>query len=92
MRDESVKEKEPGEQLQQLRRELDNFEDNFKYLLPQPGEIPRLTGIEVWGGTLPLWGTAGGDHIIYIDFKQRYDLQPRINRARATGCQGRGEP
>jgi serine phosphatase RsbU (regulator of sigma subunit) len=67
--------------LRQLMGELDNFEGIAKYLLPQPGEIPQLHGIDVWGGTLPLTGVVGGDHIIYIDFKQRFDLEARIKRA-----------
>src|ERR1700730_9214115 len=67
--------------LRQLMGELDNFEGIAKYLLPQPGEIPQLHGIDVWGGTLPLTGVVGGDHIIYIDFKQRFDLAARIKRA-----------
>ena len=31
----------------QLARELANFEDIAKYLKPQPGETPRLEGVEV---------------------------------------------
>jgi serine phosphatase RsbU (regulator of sigma subunit) len=69
--------------LQQLTGELDNFEAIAKYLLPQPGEVPTLQGIDVWGGIVPLSGVVGGDHIVYIDFKQRFDLQARI--AHATG-------
>jgi len=72
-------------ELQRLTRELDNFQDNFRYLLPQPGEVPSLAGIEVWGATLPLGGSVGGDHITYVDFKQRFDLPARIERARADG-------
>jgi serine phosphatase RsbU (regulator of sigma subunit) len=71
--------------LRQLMGELDNFEGIAKYLLPQPGEIPRLHGIDVWGGTLPLTGVVGGDHIIYIDFKQRFDLDARITHAAEKG-------
>jgi serine phosphatase RsbU (regulator of sigma subunit) len=71
--------------LRQLMGELDNFEGIAKYLLPQPGEIPKLHGIDVWGGTLPLTGVVGGDHIIYIDFKQRFDLDARIKDARDKG-------
>jgi serine phosphatase RsbU (regulator of sigma subunit) len=67
--------------LQQLTGELDNFETIARYLLPQPGEIPKLQGIDVWGGVLPLTGGVGGDHIVYIDFKQRFDLEARIARA-----------
>src|SRR5215204_3289651 len=55
--------------LRQLIDELANFEDIAKSLLPQPGDLPRLQGI------------VGGDHIIYVDFKQRFDLEARIRRA-----------
>jgi serine phosphatase RsbU (regulator of sigma subunit) len=68
--------------LEHLTRELENFQDIARYLLPQPGEVPRLNGIDVWGGTSPLHGSVGGDHIIYVDFKQRFDLHARIARAR----------
>lgn len=71
--------------LDHLTRELENFQDIARYLLPQPGEVPRLNGIDVWGGTLPLNGAAGGDHIIYVDFKQRFDLEARMGRARSEG-------
>jgi serine phosphatase RsbU (regulator of sigma subunit) len=73
--------------LRQLTSELDNFEDIAKYLLPTPGEVPRLRGIDVFGGTLALKGAVGGDHLIYIDFKQRFDLQARIARAADEGRQ-----
>ena len=73
------------DELAQLVRELENFQDIAQHLLPQPGEVPRLPGIDVWGGTRPLTGAAGGDHIIYVDFKQRFDLDARITRAREQG-------
>jgi serine phosphatase RsbU (regulator of sigma subunit) len=34
---------------------------------------------------IPLNGTVGGDHIIYVDFKKRFDLQARIREAAAEG-------
>jgi serine phosphatase RsbU (regulator of sigma subunit) len=71
--------------LRQLSGELDNFEAIAQYLLPLPGEVPTLHGIDVWGGTLPLTGVVGGDHIIYIDFKQRFDLHARIKHATEKG-------
>jgi len=73
------------DELTQLVRELENFQDIASHLLPLPGEVPRLPGIDVWGGTRPLTGTVGGDHIIYVDFKQRFDLEARIARARKQG-------
>lgn len=67
--------------LRALSEELGNFQDIAKYLIPQAGETPRLQGIDVWGRTLPLNGSVGGDHIVYVDFKQRFDLDARIARA-----------
>src|SRR5262245_63265006 len=74
-----------AEELQRLTRELDNFQNIAKYLVPLPGEVPQLNGIEVWGGTRPLSGDVGGDHITYVDFEQRFDLNARIERARGEG-------
>jgi serine phosphatase RsbU (regulator of sigma subunit) len=71
--------------LGELSAELNNFEDIVKYILPQPGDTPRLEGIDVWGGSMPLNGSVGGDHIIYVDFKQRFDLPARIKRAHDAG-------
>jgi len=48
------------------------------HIKPHPGEIPRLPGIEVAGITLPQDGIGGGDHIVYIDFNHRYDLNTMI--------------
>jgi serine phosphatase RsbU (regulator of sigma subunit) len=78
---------EAAEELQRLTRELDNFQNIAKYLVPLPGEVPRLSGIDVWGGSLALNGSVGGDHITYVDFKHRFDLQARITRAREEGRQ-----
>jgi serine phosphatase RsbU (regulator of sigma subunit) len=71
--------------LAHLARELENFQDIASNLIPQPGEVPKLPGIDVWGGTRPLFGAVGGDHIIYVDFKQRFDLEARIARALNEG-------
>lgn len=71
--------------LKQLTGELDNFQNIARYLVPQPGDLPRLAGIDVWGGILPLSGSVGGDHIIYVDFKQRFDLQARMKQAGDDG-------
>jgi serine phosphatase RsbU (regulator of sigma subunit) len=61
-----------------FRRELKNFEDIARYLKPVSGEIPELEGIDIYGESLPLNGLTGGDHITYVDFKKRYDLDSRI--------------
>lgn len=73
---------------EQLADELQNFQEIARYIKPSPGEIPDLDGIDIAGLSLPLKEVGGGDHIIYVDFKRRYNLERRI--ARATE-KGRGE-
>jgi serine phosphatase RsbU (regulator of sigma subunit) len=41
--------------------------------------------VEIYGFSLPLREIIGGDHILYIDFKRRYDLKARIAEAEAAG-------
>jgi len=64
-----------------LQGELRNFEEIARGIVPRPGSIPSLAGIEVYGQTVPLNGVVGGDHLIYVDFKKRYDLDARIEVA-----------
>jgi serine phosphatase RsbU (regulator of sigma subunit) len=64
-----------------LSQEIKNFEVIARSLIPQPGDTPRLRGVDIYGESLPLAGVIGGDHIIYVDFKQRYDLDRRIREA-----------
>jgi serine phosphatase RsbU (regulator of sigma subunit) len=71
--------------VRQLTGELENFEEIATYLIPQPGDVPRLRGIDIHGGTLPLNGVVGGDHLIYVDFKQRFDLEARIQKGIEDG-------
>src|SRR5215471_13919071 len=73
--------------VDQLTSELANFEDIARYLSPQPGELPRVKGVDIYGGTRALNGVIGGDHLIYVDFKQRFDLEARIEQALADGKQ-----
>ena len=49
-------------------------------LMPVEGAIPHLPGIEMYGDTIPA-GTVGGDLFEYINFKQRYDIDTRIEQA-----------
>ncbi len=75
-----------GDSSASLARELRNFQEIAHWLMPEAGEVPRLHGIDVWGSTRALRGAVGGDHVIYVDFKQRYDLQARIAEAEAAGA------
>jgi serine phosphatase RsbU (regulator of sigma subunit) len=74
-----------ADSLALLTGELNNFQDIARHIMPLPGEIPRLADIDVYGDTIPLNGVLGGDHIIYVDFKKRYDLKARILQAAAAG-------
>ncbi|MEQ1759944.1 MAG: PP2C family protein-serine/threonine phosphatase [Vicinamibacterales bacterium] len=73
------------ETIQRLLDELGNFQDIARHLIPTAGEVPRLRGFDIAGRMMPLNGAVGGDHVIYIDFKQRFDLDARIARASARG-------
>jgi len=68
-----------------LRSELANLEEIGLATKPEPREVPDLPGIEVSGVSLPLLQAIGGDHLIYIDFKQRYDLERRLREAEEAG-------
>ena len=74
-----------GHSVEQLTNELRNFEEIARGIVPRPGSIPELKGIEVYGKTLPLNGIVGGDHLIYVDFKKRHDLDARIQLAEEAG-------
>ena len=65
-----------------LQREIERFTEQIKYLIPSPSEIPKLNGIDIYGTTRYLNEVAGGDHIIFINFNKRYDLEARIKNAK----------
>lgn len=66
-------------------RELENLEEIAHYLKPSAGDVPKLPGIDICGASIPLHGSAGGDHIIYVDFSKRFDLKARIEAAEVAG-------
>ena len=76
---------EVGNSLRALMGELENFQDIARYIKPSPGEIPKLNGVDIYGETIPLNGIVGGDHIVYVDFKHRYDLNARVKKAQDRG-------
>jgi serine phosphatase RsbU (regulator of sigma subunit) len=49
-------------------------------LMPVEGAIPHLSGIEMYGNSIPA-EIVGGDLFEYINFQQRYDIDARIQRA-----------
>src|SRR6185295_2947697 len=49
-------------------------------LMPVEGTIPRISGIEMYGNSVPV-ESVGGDLFEYINFQQRYDINARIQQA-----------
>lgn len=74
-----------GKGIDFLKEEMENLHNIIGAIKPSSGEIPELEGVEIFGGSMPLNGIAGGDHIIYLDFKKRHDLDVRIHEAKEAG-------
>jgi serine phosphatase RsbU (regulator of sigma subunit) len=74
--------------LDYFKLELENFEGITTRLKPCSGEIPVVNGIDIYGEAIPCNGVAGGDHIIYLDFNNRYDLDHRIAEAKRANLSG----
>lgn len=64
-----------------MQQELKNFESMATRLKPSSGNRPEIQGIDIYGESIPFNGVAGGDHIVYVDFNKRYDLDHRIREA-----------
>jgi hypothetical protein len=73
------------DQSKSFAEELQNFQEIATAISPSSGEIPELHGIGIGGLLMPLKEVIGGDHIIYIDFNKRYDLDARIEDAEDAG-------
>lgn len=55
------------------------------HLIPSPGAVPQIPGVDIYGITLPFNGIAGGDLITYVNFQERFDLDVRIKNALSQG-------
>lgn len=65
--------------------ELENFQEIALALKPSSGRIPRLKGVDMHAVSMPLRERIGGDHLIYLDFNKRFDLERRIEEAEGQG-------
>jgi serine phosphatase RsbU (regulator of sigma subunit) len=75
---------EQRKRVSRLEGELANFRSMMEYVNWIPDEV-SLAKIEVFGRIFPLNGVLGGDHIIFVDFERRYNLDARIDTARGNG-------
>jgi serine phosphatase RsbU (regulator of sigma subunit) len=64
-----------------MEKELARFSELVSTFDPPPSELPEVPWIDVYGEALPRNGKAGGDHIIYVDFKKRYKMEKLIREA-----------
>jgi serine phosphatase RsbU (regulator of sigma subunit) len=76
------------ERLTRLEQELANFRALMAHVHAVPGEL-SLKSIDIHGATFPLDGQLGGDHIIFVDFARRYDLDHLIEDAERAGARDR---
>ncbi len=71
-----------------LKSEIKNFEDIAARIKPSAGDVPEIPGIEIYGEEVPYNKVVGGDHIIYVNFDKRYDLDHRIEEAQKSNRPG----
>lgn len=64
--------------------ELENLRSILGAVYKYPSTF-SLKNVEVFGRSWPLAGELGGDHLIFVDFARRYDLDRRISEAHAAG-------
>ncbi|MBS3134565.1 serine/threonine-protein phosphatase [Candidatus Woesearchaeota archaeon] len=77
-------ESERLELIPRLTEELANFQDITSRIRLSIGSIPHLNGIEIYCESIPFYGSIGGDHITYINFGERFDLDKRIEKASSS--------
>jgi serine phosphatase RsbU (regulator of sigma subunit) len=64
-----------------LSAELENMSALLRNFEAPPSELPEVPWIDVYGEALTQNGKAGGDHVIYVDFKKRYKMDKLIREA-----------
>jgi serine phosphatase RsbU (regulator of sigma subunit) len=70
--------------LGELEEELSNFKEIMGHVRSAPSQL-RMRHVDVSGQTFPLTDEDGGDHIIFVDFSERYDLDRLIQGAQRAG-------
>src|SRR5512147_1222701 len=68
--------------------QVDDSIDEYlrRRLMPVEGTIPHMTGIEMYGNSIPV-GTVGGDLFEYLNFQQRYNIDARIAQAQRLSAE-----
>ena len=80
----TTKHREDSAPAQLCCLEIENFVRTVRLIRP-PNPGIKLGQVDIHGDSVFLNGAAGGDHIIYVDFERRYDLERRIRTAADAG-------
>jgi serine phosphatase RsbU (regulator of sigma subunit) len=66
--------------------DCDRLRNEIRGLVPPPGDVPDLGGrLDVAWASTPLNGIIGGDHLLFVDFRKRFDLEARLEEAERLG-------
>lgn len=79
---------DPRETLRALGEELSNFQAIMEHVRSIPSQF-TMDNVDIYGETFPLNGVDGGDHIIFLDFVERYDLDHLADCALRAGHDAR---
>jgi len=71
-------------QLSKLEEELSNFRAIMEHIRSIPSQF-TMQHVDIYGETFPLTDMDGGDHIIFVDFDERYDLDHLVQCAERAG-------
>jgi len=71
-------------ELSDLQDEMVNLRVILEVVYAVPSDF-SLRNIDICGQCWPMAGTAGGDHLVFVDFKRRFDLDRRIQLAEREG-------
>ncbi len=78
-----MSQREPSDSATIFEREMENLRAIMGAVYAYP-ESFSLGHIDIFGRSFPLKGELGGDHLIFVDFARRYDLDRRIAEAVAA--------
>lgn len=67
--------------------EMQNLYQIVENIIPNFDKVPTLEGIDMHAEVIPNQKDFGGDHILFLDFKEEIDLEAMIEKARKNNPQ-----
>ncbi len=71
-------------ELSSLQDEMVNLRAILEVVYAVPSDF-SLQNVDICGQCWPMAGSAGGDHLVFVDFKRRFDLDRRVQLAERAG-------